>query len=308
MKKNIDFIGIYGPTASGKTSLALQLAKKYPVEIISVDSALVYRDMNIGTAKPTTQQLKETPHHLIDIINPDEKFALGEFHQRCSVAIKQINAKGKIPLLVGGTGLYFESIIRGYNNLPVIDPRTVEEGEYYLQEHGHERTLAKLIELDKRHAQIKPADKQRIHRAWCVYRQTQTAIFDFWKDQKPLFNGVTIAIKPDSRDALRDNIKQRMEVMFDEGFINETDSLIKKYQLSAAHNSMRCVGYRQIFQYLSGEISKNEVQNRVFYATCQYAKRQITWLNRMNAPSIKITSQTAVQENVGEIITKYFKQ
>jgi len=211
-------------------------------------------------------------------------------------------------LLVGGTGLYFESIIRGYNNLPVIDQFTVEESEHYLQEHGHERALAMLVEFDRRHNQINSADKQRIHRALCVYNQTQKAIFDFWKNQKPLFNGITIAIKPASRDTLRENIKQRMKMMFDEGFVNETDYLIKKYQLTAAHNSMRCVGYRQVFQYLSGEISENEIQNKVFYATCQYAKRQITWLNRMNTQSIKITSQAVAQENVEEIITKYFKQ
>ena len=305
MKKNIEFIGIYGPTASGKTQLAIELAQKYPIEIISVDSALVYQDMDIGTAKPTPEQMAAIPHHLIDIITPCEKFTVGAFHQRCCEVIDQVRKKNKIPLLVGGTGLYFESITRGYHNLPLIDETVTNKVDAFIQDHGLAHAYQYLLKLDVRHQVLKAGDTQRIHRALCVYEQTGKMIFEFWKTQQPKHQGHIIAIKPDDRDILRTKIKQRMREMFNAGFIDETENIVRKYQLTETHNSMRCVGYRQVFQYLQGTISKEEMKDRVFFATCQYAKRQITWLNRLRDSNVTEVTPEKINK-INQIITNCF--
>jgi tRNA dimethylallyltransferase len=286
MQDKIDYIGIYGPTASGKTALSLRLADQFPIEVISVDSALIYKDMDIGTAKPTKEEQSVCPHHLIDIITPDQSFSVGQFQIKATELIHDIRSRGKLPVLVGGTALYFQSLLQGYSNLPTITDQISDHVNKEISEKGTAFIHQWLCQFDQRHQHIKPNDTQRITRAACVIRQTNQSIYDFWEDQKPSLQGHILSINPAPRDQLRNRIHQRLQVMLKEGFIEETQSVIDKYQLSPEHNSMRCVGYRQIYEMLSGNMPKNELADRIFFATCQYAKRQITWLNKIKTDDI----------------------
>jgi tRNA dimethylallyltransferase len=286
MKHPIDYIGIYGPTASGKTAISLELARQYPIEIISVDSALVYQEMDIGTAKPSIEQQSTCQHHLIDIISPEQNFSVGQFHEKAISLIKDIRSRHKVPLLVGGTALYFQSLSKGYANLPVITDATCSHVTAQIHEQGLERVFQHLCSIDLRHQQIKPNDKQRINRAACVYFQTKQSIFDFWTDQKAQLDGHIFSLNILERTVLKEQINHRLSQMLEQGLIDETEHIIHKYHLLPEHNSMRCVGYRQIYDMLRGIMPKTDLKNRIYYATCQYAKRQLTWLNLLKTERI----------------------
>ena len=278
--KDLKFIGIYGPTATGKTQLALSLAKKYPIEIISVDSALVFKDMDIGTAKPSKDEQASVPHHLIDIICPNETYTVGQFCLDSEILIKEILSRGKIPLLVGGTGLYFEALLKGYTHLPVISDADHQKAINMMAEKGLKGAHQYLLDVDSRFCGINENDRQRIHRALSIYLSKGEIIYDYWDKQTTGQNGTILTIRPTCRETLKGRINQRLGKMLDAGLIDETKMLIKKYNLNQDHNSMRAVGYRQVYEHLVSRESIDQLRLKIYHATCQYAKRQTTWLNR----------------------------
>ncbi|HMC12802.1 MAG TPA: tRNA (adenosine(37)-N6)-dimethylallyltransferase MiaA [Gallionellaceae bacterium] len=283
-----------GPTASGKTHVAMEVAQLLPVELISVDSALVYRDMDIGTAKPDAATLARAPHHLIDIISPTEAYSAAAFHQDALGLMHDITQRGKIPLLVGGTMLYFKALSEGLSDLPQSDPavRAVLNAE--IAQHGIEQLHRQLALVDaKTAARLKPTDTQRIQRAMEIYRITgqpmsaliqQKPIFSRkrgWGEEALPYRVTSIALVPSDRTQLHTRIAARFKTMLELGLVNELHSLRNKYPLRADITSMRCVGYRQAWQYLDGESSEAQLLETGIAATRQLAKRQLTWLRSM---------------------------
>jgi tRNA dimethylallyltransferase len=274
-----------GPTASGKTSVAVELAQRLPVEIISVDSALVYRDMNIGTAKPDAATLARAPHHLIDIIPPTEAYSAAAFRRDALGLMADITAHGKIPLLVGGTMLYFKALREGLSALPESDPAVREALNAEIGQYGIERLYLKLAEVDaETAARLAPADTQRIQRAMEIFRITGQPMSALLKnkaqDELP-YRVIPIALIPSDRAQLHARIAVRFRAMLQQGLVDELCSLQKKYPLNADMTSMRCVGYRQAWQFLDGEINEAELLETGIAATRQLAKRQLTWLRSM---------------------------
>lgn len=274
-------IFIMGPTASGKTDLAVQLYEKINCEIISVDSALVYRGMDIGTAKPDKELLKKVPHRLIDICDPTDAYSAASFMKDANHAIKEIVEKGKTPVLVGGTGLYFRALEQGLAELPNanyrIRARLEEEGETEGWVSLHKR----LNEIDpEAAARINENDPQRIQRALEVYEitgDTMTSLLSEGRKQKLLFPIKKIILSPEDRSVLHERVKQRFITMLTVGLIDEVEALYHRGDLSLNLPSMRMVGYRQVWRYLNGDTSYEEMQERAIIATRQLAKRQITW-------------------------------
>lgn len=282
-----------GPTASGKTSLALKLAEIYPLEIISVDSALIYRDLDIGSAKPTSAELASVPHHLINIRSPLENYSVAEFLTDCEIAINQILQRGKLPLLVGGTMMYYNALLNGVSSLPAADPVLRQQLEQSFAKHGHDymhQWLAKLDPLSA--ARIQANDTQRLERALEVCLVSGMALSALQAQNKcssllEPYATLPLAITPDNRGLLHERINQRFNMMLKQGIIDEVRQLRQKYpQLTATHNSMRAVGYRQVWQYLDGEFNKDELCLRTQAATRQLAKRQLTWLRSLQLESI----------------------
>lgn len=281
-------IFLMGPTASGKTGVAVELAQTLPVELISVDSALVYRDMNIGTAKPDAATLVRAPHHLIDIIDPTEAYSAAAFRRDAQHLMSDITARGKIPLLVGGTMLYFKALLEGLSDLPVADPAVRAELDAVIAEHGIAYLHRQLTEIDaETAARLSPNDTQRIGRAMEIYRVTGKPMSELLKlqtDNAALPYRITsIALLPDDRSALHQRIATRFRQMLDMGLLEELTGLRQRYTLHPDLPSMRCVGYRQAWQYLDGEITKAQLLETGIVATRQLAKRQLTWLRSMPA-------------------------
>ena len=287
-------IFLMGPTASGKTGVAVDLVQTLPVEIISVDSALVYRDMNIGTAKPDLTTLARAPHHLIDIINPTEAYSAAAFRRDALRLRADITARGKIPLLVGGTMLYFKALREGLSDLPVADPAVRAELDELIALHGAPWLHTQLAAVDAiTAARLSPFDTQRIQRAMEIYRIEGRPMSELIK--KPLarerergwgegnlpYHIQSVAIIPNDRSVLHQRIATRFKQMLEQGLIEELQSLRKKYVLHPELPSMRCVGYRQAWQYLEGEISEVQLLETGIIATRQLAKRQLTWLRSM---------------------------
>lgn len=269
-----------GPTASGKTKLAISLVQNLPLEIISVDSAMVYQGMNIGTAKPTSLELQQAPHHLIDILDPKEPYSVGTFLRDIAPLIKKINAQGKVPLLVGGTMLYFNALQKGLATLPERCLQIRDKIEQEAKNLGWPALHEKLKRIDpEAAAKIKPTDKQRIERALEVYMLTQKPISDLQK-QKILMdlNILPVAIAPSGREILHERIKKRCEMMLSQGFIDEVKALKERGDLSLNMSAVRAVGYRQVWEYLEGKTPENLLLDKMSAATRQYAKRQLTWL------------------------------
>ena len=275
---------LMGPTASGKTDVAIRLCSRFPFDIISVDSALVYRGMDIGTAKPDAATLERAPHRLIDIRDPEEPYSAGEFVRDARLAIEEIFAAGRIPLLVGGTMMYFRALTHGIAELPSADVEIRRQIDAEAQSAGWPALHAKLAEIDAQTAaRLNPNDSQRIQRALEVYRISGESLSDWHKrapaeTSKSDINFVRIALLPEPRQVLHERIEQRLNVMINNGFLDEVNVLRDRAGLSRDAASMRAVGYRQFWTHALGECSLPEARYKALVATRQLAKRQITWL------------------------------
>ncbi|MDE1490005.1 tRNA (adenosine(37)-N6)-dimethylallyltransferase MiaA [Xenorhabdus bovienii] len=274
-------IFIMGPTASGKTALSIALRQRLPVELISVDSALIYRGMNIGTAKPTAAEQAQAPHRLVDILDPAEIYSAADFRRDALKEMADITAAGRIPLLAGGTMLYFKALLEGLSPLPSSNPDIRAQIEQQAAEYGWEALHRQLQEIDPvAAARIHPNDPQRLTRALEVFRisgKTLTALTETSGEILP-YRVHQFAIAPASREILHQRIAARFEQMIKSGFEDEVKALYARSDLHTDLPSIRCVGYRQMWSYLSGEISHDEMVYRGICATRQLAKRQITWL------------------------------
>ncbi|PWI33144.1 tRNA (adenosine(37)-N6)-dimethylallyltransferase MiaA [Vibrio albus] len=272
---------LMGPTASGKTDLAIRLRNKYPVEIISVDSALIYRGMDIGTAKPDQEEQKQAPHRLIDILDPKEAYSAADFRRDALNEMNSIVAEGKIPLLVGGTMLYFKALLEGLSPLPAADPEVRRQIEEEAKSLGWAHLHQQLRDLDPVSAErIHPNDPQRLSRALEVYRisgKTLTELTQKRGETLP-FRVQQFAIAPKDRAELHRRIELRFDKMIEAGFEDEVKSLYARKDLHHDLPSIRCVGYRQMWDYLDGNSTLDEAVFRGICATRQLAKRQITWL------------------------------
>ncbi|WP_342243597.1 tRNA (adenosine(37)-N6)-dimethylallyltransferase MiaA [Pseudomonas sp. OTU5201] len=285
-------IFLMGPTAAGKTDLALALAQTLPCELISVDSALIYRGMDIGTAKPDKATLAEFPHRLIDIRDPAESYSAADFRADALAAMKEITARGKIPLLVGGTMLYYKALLEGLADMPSADPAVRAELEARAARDGWEALHRELAVVDPESAtRIHPNDPQRLTRALEVYkvsgltmtahRQRQAAQNMAGNTPGTAYLPYTVAhlaIAPAQRQVLHERIAQRFRLMLEQGFIDEVEALRRRSDLHAGLPSIRAVGYRQAWDYLDGVLTRAEMEERGIIATRQLAKRQFTWL------------------------------
>src|SRR4051812_47642463 len=276
-------IALAGPTASGKTAAALALAQEHGAEIVSVDSALVYRGMDIGTAKPDAQERARVPHHLIDIRDPREAYSAAEFVRDAQRLIEEINARGKVALLVGGTMLYFKSLFEGLDEMPPANPEVRAQIEADAATRGWPALHEVLSWRDpEAAARIAPNDSQRIQRALEVLRTTGRTLSSFHGRRTEAITGVPLfALEPVDRAWLHERIEQRFDAMLAAGFLGEVKALRARGDLDADLPSMRCVGYRQAWEALAGETPMEDLRDRGIFATRQLAKRQLTWLRGM---------------------------
>jgi tRNA dimethylallyltransferase len=274
---------LLGPTASGKSEVALELARRLPVEIVSMDSAQVYRGMDIGTAKPAAAERAAVPHHMIDLIDPDQSYSSGRWRSEAAVVVSQIFQREKIPLIVGGTMLYYRTLIGGLDALPQADPPLRAEIDAEAARCGWPALHAELEKVDPRSAQrIARHDSQRIQRALEVWRLTGkplSALQGLSQQQLP-FQLKGFAIVP-QREALHERVARRFDAMLGAGLIEEVKQLRERHRLTAAMPSMRAVGYRQVWEYLEGTIDEAQLRSHAVAATRQLAKRQFTWLRSL---------------------------
>jgi len=275
-----------GPTATGKTDLAISLCKRFPCDVVSVDSALVYRGMDIGTAKPDAETLARTPHRLIDIRDPEQSYSAGEFIRDAYREMDDILAAGRIPLLVGGTMMYFRALTEGIAELPSADHQVRQAIDVEAEKAGWPAMHEQLQKVDPAiAARIQPNDKQRIQRALEVYRSSGTPLSAWQRESAPQrndFRYLKIGLNIEPRSLLHARIAKRLDHMVETGFIDEMKTLRQRPGLTADHPSMRSVGYRQFWQYLDDGYSLEEAIDRALFATRQLAKRQITWLRSEN--------------------------
>jgi len=275
---------LMGPTASGKTGVAVELVQRLSLEIISVDSALVYRGMDIGTAKPDAETLRIAPHRLIDIRDPSEVYSAAEFRDDALREMEAIRARGNTPLLVGGTMLYFRVLQQGLSDLPGADTGVRAQLEAEARETGWQAMHARLRRVDPQSAaRIHPNDPQRIQRALEVYELSGVPLSELCaagRQAPPAYRFLKIILAPEQRQVLHERIRQRFDIMLAQGFLDEVRRLRAHRDLNPALPSMRAVGYRQAWEYLEGELSEGEWVERAVIATRQYAKRQLTWLRR----------------------------
>lgn len=280
---------ILGPTASGKTALAMHLADHFPVELVSIDSAQVFIDMDAGTAKPDAETLQRYPHHLIDLITPEERYSAARFCSDALAVMADITARGKIPLVVGGTMLYYKALTEGLADLPEADPSLRAEIDARAAKEGWPALHAVLAQKDPdTAARLAPNDAQRIQRALEVVYLTGEPMGAIYARQAraPLpYRPLAMALVPRERAWLHARIAQRFDEMLAAGLVAETEMLRQKYALTAELPSMRSVGYRQVWQMLEGEIATHDLRDRGIFATRQFAKRQLTWLN--NLPNVE---------------------
>ncbi|SHG37977.1 tRNA (adenosine(37)-N6)-dimethylallyltransferase MiaA [Massilia sp. CF038] len=282
-------VAIMGPTASGKTAAALAIARAIPAEIISVDSALVYRGMDIGTAKPSAEELASAPHHLIDIIDPTEAYSVAQFRTATLRLVDEISARGKLPLLVGGTMMYFKGLTDGLDDLPTADTAVRGRIEAEAAAIGWPGMHAKLRALDPVTAErLKPNDAQRINRALEIIELSGRPMSELLTGREKLalpFELLSFALEPSDRAVLHQRIATRFDQMLgtsdDSGIVAEVASLRARGDLDPAMPSMRCVGYRQSWEYLDGTIDRAGLRETGIVATRQLAKRQLTWLRAM---------------------------
>ena len=296
-------VAIMGPTASGKTAAALHIAATLPTEIISVDSALIYRGMDIGTAKPSLTERAAVPHHLIDIREPNESYSVRQFRDDAIRLISEIHARGKLPLLVGGTMLYFKALRDGLDDLPPADPALRAQIDMEITRHGISVLHERLRVLDPMTAdRLKPTDTQRIQRAMEIVLLTGQPMSAQLAKSKPPnldFSMLSIALEPSDRSVLHERISNRFDAMLSAtpGLLDEVAALRASGILHAGLPSMRCVGYRQAWEYLDGTVTRHEFREKGVAATRQLAKRQLTWLRSMTDRVVIdcLTNDTAEQ-------------
>ena len=279
-----------GPTASGKSTAALEIATRFPVEIVSVDSAQVYRGMDVGTAKPSAAERAAAPHHLIDIIDPSESYSASQFRNDAARLMREIIARGRVPLLSGGTMLYFKALREGLSDLPEADAKVRAALDAEAKEKGWPALHAALAQVDASiAARLKPNDAQRIQRALEVFRITGKPMSALQgarvADALP-FRFLPLALIPSDRAVLHRRIEQRFAAMLAAGLVDELAALRRKYLLHPGLPSMRCVGYRQAWEHIEGAYDRATLRERGIYATRQLAKRQLTWLRAMNEPKV----------------------
>ena len=304
-------IALAGPTASGKTAAALAIAREHPAEIISVDSALVYRGMDIGTAKPTAAERAAVPHHLIDIRDPLQAYSAAEFAADAARLVAEINARGKLALLVGGTMLYFKALFEGLDAMPPAAPQVRAELDERAAREGWPALHAELARLDPvTAARLAPNDSQRIQRALEVQRVSGRPLSSFHSrsDASPAaMAGIPlIALEPGDRAWLHERIAQRFDTMLASGFLDEVKSLRSRGDLHAELPSMRCVGYRQAWELLDahpqGDVPMGELRDKGIFATRQLAKRQLTWLRSMTQRKVVACDAPDALEQVLQVV------
>lgn len=280
-------IFLMGPTASGKTGLAVELYQHLPIELISVDSALVFKGMDIGTAKPDAETLAKAPHHLIDLIPPTEVYSAANFRNDALKLMADITARGKVPLLVGGTMLYFKALQGGLSALPEADPEVRAKLDAEALKVGWPAMHAKLAKIDPATAaRLEPGDAQRVQRALEVFEisgKTMTELHQASTGDDLPYRLLKVALVPSDRSVLHSRIATRFDDMLKQGFLEEVRTLLKQYPaLTPEFPSMRCVGYRQALEHLAGDYDAPELRDRGIFATRQLAKRQLTWLRGMD--------------------------
>ena len=302
-------ICLMGPTAAGKTDLAVALHDAVPCELISVDSALVYRGMDIGTAKPSPELLARVPHRLVDILDPAEAYSAGRFRDDALAAMDEIASAGRVPLLVGGTMLYFRALERGLADLPTADPALRAELAAEGERLGWPAMHRRLAEVDPGSAAaIHPNDPQRIQRALEVQRLTGRPLSDLQRaarESVPPWRLLKLVVAPESRAWLHERIARRFGSMLDEGFLDEVARLRSRGDLHLGCPSMRAVGYRQAWQHLDGEFDREVMVARAVAATRQLAKRQFTWLRReTHATWLEATRSDLTEALVGQVVER----
>ena len=304
-------IFLMGPTASGKTNAAISLLQDYPIELISVDSALVYKGMDIGTAKPDAETLKRAPHHLIDLIPPNEAYSAANFRTDALALMSDITARGKVPLLVGGTMLYFKALESGLGNLPEANQAIRDKLDLEAEVVGWPAMHQKLASIDSETAaRLMPNDMQRIQRALEVYKvsgETMTALYAKQTSEPLPYHVLKLALVPSDRKVLHQRIALRFEKMLADGFINEVKNILIQYpSLTADSTSMRCVGYRQALMYLNGEYDDVELQDRGIFATRQLAKRQLTWLRGMDdVQTVDCINEIKIKDLTNQLVKEF---
>ena len=281
---------LMGPTASGKTAAALELARHFPIELISVDSAQVFVDMNVGTAKPDAATLAAFPHHLIDLITPEEAYSAARFRNDALACMADIVRRGRIPLLVGGTMLYYKAQLEGLAELPAADPAIRAEIDALAATHGWPAVHAELARVDPETARrLHPTDSQRLQRALEIYRLSgvpMSTLLAQGEKEPPAYDYLALGLLPADRAVLHTRIAARFDEMLAQGLEDEVSALRQRYRLSLELPSMRCVGYRQVWEAQDGQIPRGELRDRGIYATRQLAKRQLTWMKNTLRPEL----------------------
>ena len=278
-------VTLRGPTASGKTDLAIDLSDRLPIEIVSVDSVMVYRGLNIGSAKPDQKTLNNYPHHLIDICDPSVNYSLGDFYEDANEAIKLIHSKERIPMLVGGTMMYFNTLTKGLSDLPSSDQAIRKKLEDEADEIGWPQLHKRLSKIDPVSGEkIEANDKQRIQRALEVYELSGKPLSSFFSDnrKKSDYEFFNISLFPDDREILYKRIEDRFDQMLDHGLVDEVRALLNRPELSSSHNSMKSIGYKEICAHLEGKQTLIEAKEKSILATRRLAKRQLTWLRSLD--------------------------
>jgi len=298
---------LLGPTASGKSALALEIARQVPVEIISVDSAQIYRGMNIGTAKPDAELLQRAPHHLLDVLEPHESYSAARFRDDALALMREITERDRIPLLVGGTMMYFQALTEGLNDLPEADPMVRLMIDTMAQEQGWPNVHENLRRVDpETAARLAPNDSQRIQRALEVYYLTNQPLSKLLQKPKYVYfpyTPIRISLVPSDREILHMRIAQRFDAMLAAGLVAELRKLREEYGLEAGMPSMRSVGYRQAWEHLDGRIDAAALREQGIAATRQLAKRQLTWLRAME----NITVFDCLEESLADLVLEYVR-
>ena len=304
MKRLPPAILLMGPTASGKTGVAMWLAERFPVELISVDSAQVFRDMNIGTAKPDSATLERFPHRLIDLISPEEAYSAARFRHDVLEVMAEMTSRGRIPLLAGGTMLYYKALLEGLAALPQAAPEIRAEIDALAATHGWPAVHAELAKVDPvTAARLHATDAQRVQRALEVFRlsgRPMSELISEGQEQKPPYAFLSLGLLPSDRGILHARIAERFDAMLETGLEEEVSRLRSKYTLSLELPSMRCVGYRQVWEAQDGIAPRQEMRDRGIYATRQLAKRQITWMANTLKPEIFDSLDSGLCDRVGQ--------